>query len=227
MNDGILGIENRTENWKTARIFAPLSKCQRARFVASLCPRTEVSATSVKMELFWKGVCDHVHESDTDKEFWSEYSDMFRGLRNCIKSSTFRLQLPNKWNYATDCCHKSKLLSNLKGTEIDIVFETPDHLFIGEAKSLSGFGRDGKLVLVHQLIRQYVAASLLMRVKKEKKKIIPFIVADNLDSVNRSEQVKFMKARGWLDKANIIDWDDVLNRVAGRKMHRCAQAAAS
>ena len=66
-----------------------------------------------------------------------------------------------------------------------------------------------------------------MRVKKEKKKIIPFIVADNLDSVNRSEQVKFMKARGWLDKANIIDWDDVLNRVAGRKMHRCAQAAAS
>jgi len=176
------------------------------------------------MELFWKGVRDYVHKhnSDVDDEFRAKYEKGFGCLRKCIENSDFQLTLPNEWNYATDCCHKSKLLSNLKGTEIDIVFETPDHLFIGEAKSLSGFGRDGKLVLVHQLIRQYVAATLLMKVKGESKKVVPFVVADNLTSVNRSEQVKFMKARGWLDKANIICWDEVLNRTAGRKMLRCA-----
>ena len=43
---------------------------------------------------------------------------------------------------------------------IDIVLETTDRLFIGEAKLESTLGSDSDHVLVHQLIRQYVMAHL-------------------------------------------------------------------
>ena len=47
-------------------------------------------------------------------------------------------------------------MNSLLGTEVDVVLETPKHLFIGEVKHESTFEADGKLVLVHQLMRQYV-----------------------------------------------------------------------
>ena len=56
----------------------------------------------------------------------------------------------------------ANLGNNLVNTEIDIVLQSPNHLFIGEAKHEMTFGANGRLVLVHQLIRQYVMAKILM-----------------------------------------------------------------
>ena len=57
---------------------------------------------------------------------------------------------------------RTRLVNNLKNTEVDIVLETHDRIFIGEAKCESDLGADSELVLVHQLIRQYVATRILI-----------------------------------------------------------------
>ena len=56
----------------------------------------------------------------------------------------------------------NKLRDNLINTEVDVVLESPDSLFIGEVKDVSDFGADSRYVLVHQLIRQYVTATILI-----------------------------------------------------------------
>ena len=57
----ILGIENRTENWRTARTFAPLfGDAALRRQFASLLLGEPVGAP-VSLELFWHGARDYVH----------------------------------------------------------------------------------------------------------------------------------------------------------------------
>ena len=57
---GILGIPNRTENWKTADSFVPLSAEARVRLVDRLLDTpTELQPGTVRMELFWRGLRDH------------------------------------------------------------------------------------------------------------------------------------------------------------------------
>ena len=104
---------------------------------------------------------------------------------------------------------ESRLTNNLLGTEIDVVLETPKHLFIGEVKHESTFGADGKLVLVHQLIRQYVTATILLQIAGEHKEVIPFVVGDSTDYLKKTSQVRFMIRQGWLSQANVLDWGDV------------------
>ena len=104
---------------------------------------------------------------------------------------------------------ESRLTNNLLGTEIDVVLETPKHLFIGEVKHGSTFGADGKLVLVHQLIRQYVTATILLQIAGEHKEVIPFVVGDSTDYLKKTSQVRFMIRQGWLSQANVLDWGDV------------------
>ena len=108
---------------------------------------------------------------------------------------------------------KRKLFNNLRHSEIDIVLETPDHLFIGEAKDESPFGSDPFDVLVHQLIREYVMASILVGIAGMNKKVVPFIVGseDRIKSIKNTQQVKFMSdsPRCWLDKGNILSWEQV------------------
>ena len=104
---------------------------------------------------------------------------------------------------------ESRLTNNLLGTEIDVVLETPKHLFIGEVKHESTFGADGKLVLVHQLVRQYVTATILLQIAGEHKEVIPFVVGDNTDYLKKTSQVRFMISQGWLSQANVLDWGDV------------------
>jgi len=64
-SDDILGIKNRTENWETARTFAPLITCSRKRYEFarhiisnhySPCP--SFGEEHVMLELFWKGFRD-------------------------------------------------------------------------------------------------------------------------------------------------------------------------
>ena len=220
---GILDITNRTENWKTASSFAPFFEnpvaCQNLAN-RLLEPMGEpLDGGEVQLELFWRGVRDQM-----DKERWTkmdkgEQAEVFAGfaylynlrfseLRQAVEAFP-DLSLPQEYNYRPADADREKLFNTLWHTEIDIVLETPNHLFIGEAKHESSFGNSGKLVLVHQLIRQYVTAKLLVEHLDQAKQVIPFIVADagKLASVNNTAQVKFMLEKRWLKPQNILSWD--------------------
>jgi len=103
------------------------------------------------------------------------------------------------------------LTNSLLGTEVDVVLESPNHLFIGEVKHESTFGADGKLVLVHQLIRQYVTATILLQLAGEHKEVIPFVVGDSTGYLKKTSQVRFMINQGWLKDTNVLCWEDVEN----------------
>jgi hypothetical protein len=106
---------------------------------------------------------------------------------------------------------RANLFNNLRNTEVDVVLETPGYLFVGEAKHEMSFGANGNLVLVHQLIRQYVMATILVEMTKEqpRKRVIPFVVGDGVDSLNKTSQVRFIISQGWLRDNNILTWEDI------------------
>ena len=222
----ILGINNRTENWKTARYFAPFFTCDstRANFAQRLAEPKRIPGGKVQIELFWKGVRDYINRPDvaTSHDFADCYKRLFSDLRRRIKEfnscqpSNRGLRLPNPWNY--DVCAEGgveKLYNNLRNTEIDIVLESPNHLFIGEAKGETTLRGNGDLVLVHQLIRQYVVAKILVdhRVAEgyPEKRIISFVVGHKtrLPSLKNTAQVKFMIDEGWLKEKNILSWNQI------------------
>ena len=224
----ILGIENRTENWKTARTFARMYPENTAslanNLLKSYCEFPDsklpnLQPGQVRLELFWKGVRDYVHQTKEKgqtliEEFALLYKQHFPHLQENIVD--FSIDGKRKFNdlkcanYDVSTTERKKnLFNNLLNTEIDIVLETPNHLFIGEAKHEMGFGADSKLVLVHQLIRQYVMARILAEICEKNKRVVPFIVRDKKDGAKRAVQVQFMVCKGWLKEANILRWEDV------------------
>ena len=174
----ILGINNRTENWKTARSFAPLllDSYHRAELARKLGEDPSTSRGDVGLELFWKGMRDFVHGKNAramTTECASAYGNLFGDLRSDIIRFNLipakqSIELPQASNYIPS--EIVGLFNNLRNTEIDIVLETPSHLFIGEAKGEAGLGARGAYVLVHQLIRQYVMASILLKLNRSDKK---------------------------------------------------------
>ena len=214
---GILGIQNRTENWKTAESFCGLSEKGRANLVQKLC-KTEVQPREIRLELFWYGMRDYIHQHGGAEEAVADiYRREFSDLRWHIESFehnagkrtlTFSELQPHNYDVSTPG-NRAVLYDNVTHSEIDIVLETSNHLFIGEAKDESGFGADGKLILVHQLIRQYVMAKILVDLKDVNKEIVPFIVGDpdKLESIRNTVQVGFMIDRDWLKECNILSWD--------------------
>ncbi len=168
---------------------------------------------------------DYIHGKPRSRECWEEdlaqrYDRLFPNLRQHIgdfnRASRFAPLRPR--NYDASCPqHKRALYSNLRNTEIDVVLESPGHLFIGEAKHESILKGNGRNVLVHQLIRQYVMASILVELFTESHqdrtaiRVVPFIVADkeNLQRVRGRTQVSFMIHEGWLDSENILSWQDI------------------
>ena len=142
---------------------------------------------------------------------------MFRSLRGKIdefaKQPGHTLNPLEGNNYKVTCPGQGeKLYSNLYNTEIDIVLETPGHLFIGEAKGEAGLGANGDYMLVHQLIRQYVMARILLKLKECDKEVVPFLVVqdDRRGSVLNTGQVRFMaKCKKWLKKGNVLTWGDI------------------
>ena len=226
----ILGIINRTENWKTAYYFSPFFRddASRLKLAQRLGEPEGTKPEDVSIELYWQGMRDYLHKNggvNTNRVLAGDlavrYDRLFPGLRERIEENRekFPTWLPNPQCYNYDVSiptHQSKLYNNLAGTEIDIVLETRNHLFIGEAKHQSNLGANGKYVLVHQLIRQYVMAEILVDRIAEfdgctKKKVIPFFVGDrkNLPSINKHAQVEFMIDQCWLKKENILSWDCV------------------
>ena len=218
----ILGIKNRTENWKTAFSFAPLFRDAESRWalVKKLGEPEGTTPADVHIELYWKGMRDYLHqirkEGETNRQYFPRleelYGCLFPALREEIEefeSGGLSLRLPNVWNYAPSAQNSTdKLGTNLVGTEIDVVLESPEHVFIGEAKGEMDLDGNGDLVLVHQLIRQYVMAKILVRLTGAKKEVIPFLVREELNG-REQVQVDFMIAKGWLKRENVLRWDQL------------------
>ena len=208
--DGILGIVNRTENWKTAQLLRGLSGGGKVALARTLGEPNATPPDDIRIELFWYGVRDG--KPNLEKAV-AVYDRCFANLRHDIhnfKTSNRAMTLQDH-NYVVSQETEERFLRNLKNTEFDIVLETPERLFIGEAKHESGLGRDGKLILVHQLIRQYVTARILLSLLCRQKKVIPFVVADadKLKSVKNTAQAKFMIDKGWLKCENVLSWHDI------------------
>lgn len=218
----ILDICNRTENWKTAYEFAPLFRDANARMKLARClgePK-ETKPSDITLELYWKGLRDYLHRNnktlneDAIRCLANQYSECFSDLREKIKKYTKEgkdkhgtFKELKEWNYRVD--KATKLGNNLYNTEIDIVIETPNSLHIGEAKLESSFGADRKNVLVHQLIRQYVMARILLKYLDKKKCVVPFVVGPDKSKLKNSSQVDFMICQGWLKKENVLEWKQI------------------
>lgn len=206
----ILGIRNRTENWKTAIYFSPMFGWGGVHLAKRLGEHTDTQPNEVQLELYWKGVRDYLNQSGGDmqsnaQDFTDRYKKLFPDLRKKVEDYG-GLRTPNPLNYdVSDDARMQGLYNNLQNTEIDVVLESPNYLFIGEAKGEMELGADGSLVLVHQLVRQYVMARILIDRLQSEKEVIPFVVGIS----NRVEQVKFMLGQGWLKEENILDWHEL------------------
>ena len=236
---GILGIENRTENWKTAFDFAPFIEDagaeNRGRLAKHLTENHEeqlgVQPSDAELELFWFGMRDYVQAQHGPKRSATEkqqdytsitemYRELFSGLRHDIEqfdtSHNTTLRIPDRGYRCADM-PDDNLGSNVEGTEIDIVLKSGSHLFIGEAKSqTSSFGRRPSYVLVHQLIRQYVTTRICENLSARSSRsahlrIVPFVVVnkDKWNTFRSQEQIGFMVHQGWLKEGNILTWAKV------------------
>ena len=137
------------------------------------------------------------------------YIARFSTLRDDVEEfQEFQLLRPENYDVSSEE-REANLVNNLSNTEVDVVLETPNHLLIGEVKHEMSFGANGKLVLVHQLIRQYVMATILVEISKNRagKRVIPFVVGDRVGNLKRTSQVRFMISQGWLRNENILGWD--------------------
>lgn len=211
----ILGIKNRTENWKTATHFVPLAGESRVRLIDLLLETaSSFRPAEIGMELFWRGMRDHFDGSRKELERHEDllaehYVDLFPHLRGSIEDSVAPggIRPLKEWNYdASTRCRQSHLASNLFNTEIDIVLETPEHLFIGEAKHKTSFHAHSALILTHQLIRQYVMASVLVRLQEKTKVVVPFVVGDKAPVIAETAQVRFMIDREYMRPENVLGW---------------------
>jgi len=147
--------------------------------------------------------------------FADMYVRLFPNLREVIQDFGEFRELQTD-NYVADTDDQMiNLTNNLANTEIDVVLESPGCLFIGEAKHEMSFGADGALVLVHQLVRQYVTARILVEYLpgRFKKRVVPFVVCDDAANIMKTSQVRFMIGQGWLEEKNILAWHEVNDEV--------------
>ncbi len=214
----ILGIENRTENWKTARYFAPLFGDEAIGLARRLGENGDIEPRNVRLELYWSGVRDFLFEKFKKNDTVAE-----RDLRKCRIQESYRrlffslrdevvayrgLRVKESRNYSAS--EKERLFNNLIHTEIDIVLDTPRTLFIGEVKHQMDLGANSNLVLVHQLIRQYVMAKILADLTNARKEIASFVVG----VYAKKRQVQFMIDHKWMDRCNVLTWDDIKQLVS-------------
>ena len=238
---GILDIKNRTENWRTASVLSPLVEKPDARIslASHLLGSREQHGDNIEFELFWQGMRDYIHQcSRAEDPNAGHYVDQvlkcylrcFSHLRQeikCFKRGKSRRQPGFKplqpHNYiATDEC-KQKLYENLRHTEVDVVLQTPKHLCIGEAKREENLDANSEYILVHQLIRQYVMARILVELTGSKKKVVPFVVGDCRDKLMKTSQVKFMIKMSYLSESNVLSWRKLAEILGTGKTALCGQ----
>lgn len=220
---GIHGIPNRTENWITAKHFVPLLNDKKAllRLITALNQTDTSGEDDVELELFWKGIRDRrflFNNDDEKRKFERElvtlYKKTFEGLWE--KIDAFKGFKPLKGvNYrVNDEASEKRLINNLLNTEIDIVMRTRDHLYIGEAKRACGFGSDSRNLLVHQLVRQFVVARLIVEYQGLNLCIKPFVILDKHPNPKRyPTQLRFLICQGWMPAGNVLTWNDLPSRI--------------
>ena len=212
----ILGkIENRTENWKTARVFAPYYGSNALLLAQRLAKPLGQTVKMAHLELFWNGMRDFIacqkkrngkSSAQLESEVGSIYSRHFSTLREKISQfEGFRKWDKEGKNYSAD--KVEGIYNNLVHTEIDIVIETEQLMFIGEAKGVTQLHSSSNHILVHQLIRQYVMATVLKDLCKSYKEIVPFVVGVD----GNQDQVKFMIREKWLKEENVLGWEHIEN----------------
>ena len=211
----ILGIDNRTENWKTASAFAPAfaDSARRLKLATRLGESEETRPQDVQIELYWKGMRDHFYPDRKltihDENLSERYKRLFPDLRDKLLSFAGFRDLKD-WNYDVSIADRRRILgNNLFNVEVDIVIESPSNLFIGEAKGEMTYEARSKHVLAHQLIRQYVMARILLDLRRSAKKVVPFVIGDAAERLRRRQQVKFMIEHLGMEKANVLEWEDL------------------
>ena len=216
----ILGITNRTENWKTARHFAPLFGANSVRVARRLLcdgeERSKLQPGDVRLELFWHGMRDYFDKhpmkpEERRAELARTYFRLFKDLHREVEGfqgDAGGFKGP-EGSYDASKDGGNKLDSNLRNTEVDIVIQSPSHLFIGEAKHESRFGARGRNFLTHQLIRQYVMACTLVELQREDIQVVPFVVGDDRAYLEKTLQVQFMVEQKWMCEENVLEWSDI------------------
>lgn len=225
---GILGIRNRTENWKTAHSFAPFFTNESAlaalanRLLAPLEDGLKVEVGTVKIELFWYGIRDYREQQRgretklTPQNLAERYCRLFSNpdkldLHRQIEEVDKDTITTRNYNVST-ANWKDRLWTNLNNTEIDIIVKTSKHLFIGEAKhETTGFDADKERFLMHQLIREYVMARILVDCHEPDMEVVPFVVVNAPEQLREPlkhiDQISFLRHQGWLKEKNILSWD--------------------
>nr|WP_321269664.1 hypothetical protein [uncultured Tolumonas sp.] len=224
MSHPIFNIENRTENWLCAQHFVPLANSDKLnQFALQLIQNhqenTVENERNFNLELFWYGFRDFLHKNhitNLDEKITAYYNNNYSDLQSLIVNSKVLLNVESD-NYKLTSGNFKKLFTNLKNTEIDIVIANNNYLLIGEAKHTQTFGSNGKNVLTHQLIRQYVMCSILAELIKQIDDfehniiVIPFIICNDKDEALKNNQVKFMLEQKWLNQNNILNWLDIIH----------------
>ena len=222
----ILGIANRAENWKTALCFSPMFGDGRLRLklVRRLREPGGTEPSQVHLELFWRGMRDHLRQDRRRKrdrllneeninDLAERYEHLFPGLRDKVEAFGHFSNLKDSNYVVSTWEERRKLANNLFNTEIDIVLSTPTRLYIGEAKDESDLRGEGDMVLVHQLVRQYVTATILIdrlvsRGQASPVKVVPFLVR-NETTGREQAQVDFMVEQRWIERENALTWNDI------------------
>ena len=144
----ISSINNRTENWKTAETFVPLLKSGIHSLARELGEKETTSKSDIHMQLYWKGMRDHQHQDPghySQDDIAERFNRLFPNLHKSV--SEYRRDEDDRGfkelnvdNYVANTPRQRKaLLSNLLHTEIDIVVESPQNLFIGEGETPDEF----------------------------------------------------------------------------------------
>ena len=84
----VLGIENRTENSKTARSLVPFFGDRAARLAGRLGEPQTTPAADVKLELYWKGVRDWLaggNKGEAEDQLLKSCRRLFPDIRKQIK----------------------------------------------------------------------------------------------------------------------------------------------
>ena len=230
-NMGILGIENRTENWKTVETFTPFfdnpdGRVRLAqRLLKPLGKSLDFQLEEVQLELFWNGMRDFLKKQPDWKslpnqdakieKFGPVFAELYQREYSTLRTEILgnRMSLPEDFNYnVSGADGKKKLYHHLHGTEFDVVLEAPGYLFVGEGKFMGDFSDNRNGVLKHQLVKQFVVANITSmflqeRGESERVKVVPFVVSDHPEKIREKQQVKFMIGKGCMSSDNILSWD--------------------
>ena len=150
------------------------------------------------------------------------YEQLFAGLQQQIFAfegfslSVRKGYLQEQRNY--NPTNHEGLFRNLYNTEIDVLIEDDSSIYVGEAKGEMSFNANATHhMLVHQLVRQFVTASIWAAYEAavigegNQKLIVPFIVSDRekLPKLRNNNQVQFLLHNGWLSPDKLIAFEDI------------------